>query len=58
MIAFSAHRPTIMVTETWLPDGSDMLTNLAAMGVPVIALTTDPTGSAARSAQRASPLCC
>jgi DNA-binding response OmpR family regulator len=42
MIAFTMHRPTIVVSETRLPDGSDMLTNLARVGVPVIALTTEP----------------
>ena len=41
-LAFASHAPTIVVTETRLPDRSDLLTRFAAAGVPVIALTTSP----------------
>ena len=41
-VAFAAHAPTIVVTETRLFDGSDLLTWFSDAAVPVIALTTDP----------------
>jgi DNA-binding response OmpR family regulator len=41
-VAFTSHAPTVVVTETQLPDRSDLLTRFAAAGVPVIALTTSP----------------
>ena len=41
-VAFAAHAPTIVVSETRLPGGSDLLARFAAAGVPVIALTTAP----------------
>ena len=54
MIAFATRPPTIVVSETRIPGWNDMVTRLAAMGVPVIALTTDPRW--ARRAFRAAGL--
>ena len=43
-VAFAAHMPAIVVSETRLPDMSaaDLLAQFSDAGVPVIALTTDP----------------
>jgi len=61
-VAFAAHAPAIVVSETRLPDVSDaeLLTRFWDAGVPVIALTTDPlsqrhAGSARLSAVLLKP---
>ena len=41
-VAFASRTPAIVVSETRLPDQTDLLTWLSDVGVPVIALTTDP----------------
>ena len=43
-LAFAAHAPAIVVSDTRLPDMSaaELLTRFFDAGVPVIALTTDP----------------
>lgn len=41
-VAFAAHTPAIVVSETRLPDQADLLTWFSDAGVSVIALTTDP----------------
>jgi DNA-binding NtrC family response regulator len=40
--AFVAHQPTLVVSETWLPEGHEheLLSAFVDAGVPVIALTT------------------
>jgi two-component system, OmpR family, response regulator len=40
-VALATSTPSIVVSETRLPDGGDLLTRLANAQVPVIALTTD-----------------
>ena len=43
-LAFATQRPTVVVSETWLPDGGEVarLRAFADAGVPVVALTTAP----------------
>ena len=52
MIAFTTHTPTIVVSETRLPGGSDMLTRFAAMGVPVSGCSVTCCGGSGRSRSR------
>ena len=49
IVALTAFMPAIVVSEMRLPDLGRLLTRCAEAGVPVIALTTDPSSRADRS---------